>query len=223
MKNLLPIKLVSIVISGSLLLSSCEHDHEIHKKPFKVNTTTWYRISPTSPMPIAVNGVDYVGFAYFPGGGTGNATHLGNCHTFFNQLAYGTSPEAPPSGSIGAPVADVPHYPVTGAPLPLIQVGDFNLLASAISTFHIPATVYDKKINQALYNNKGDAIFLSAIDGSGATVPVSGTRVEFNGKALIMGGRGKFQHAIGEINYSGYFNPANANDAAYNADGWIDY
>lgn len=223
MKNLSTIKLLAILITGSLFFNSCEKNGEIHRKPFKVNTTTWYRVSPTTPVPITVNGTTYVGFAYFPGGGTGNATHMGNCTTYFNQLSYGTSPEAPPAGSVAAPVKDVPGYIVTGAPLPLIQSGDFTALSSAISSLQIPATVYDKIVNQVLYNNKGDAIFISAITGTGSTFPISETKVGFNGKALITGGRGKFSRAVGEVDYSGYFNVANPNDAAYNADGWIAY
>jgi hypothetical protein len=217
------IRLLTVLFTGSLFLSSCEHDHDIHKRPFEVKTKTWYRISPTTPAPIIVKGVTYAGFAYFPGGGTGQASHMGNCTTYFNQLTYGTSPEAPPAGSVGAPVKDVPGYPVTGAPLPLIQAGDFNALSSAISSLHIPATVYEKIVNTVLYNNKGDAIFISAITGSGATFPISEIKVGFNGKALITGGRGKFRNAVGEIDYNGYFNVANPNDAEYNADGWIAY
>ena len=225
MKYLSAIRLLSVLFTGSLFLSSCERDHEIHKLPFQVRTATWYRISPTTPTPIEVNGITYAGFAYFPGGGSGNASHLGNCSIYFNQLVYGTSPEAPPAGSVAAPVKDIPGYPVTGAPLPLIQSGDFTSLPAVISSLNIPASVLNKVINTVIYNNKnkGDAIFLSAITGSGSTFPISETKVGFNGKALIVTGNGKFKHAIGEVDYNGYFNVANPNDAEYNADGWINY
>ena len=125
--------------------------------------------------------------------------------------------------SVAAAVADIPGYPVTGAPLPLIQANDFSELSTAISTLGIPATISNLLINQVIFNEKGDAIFLSAITGSGSTFPISSTIVGFNGKALIVTGRGKFAKASGEVNYSGYFNVTNANDAGYNAEGWISY
>lgn len=223
MNHLSTIRLLSVFFTGSLFLSSCESEHEIHKQPFQVRTATWYRISPTTPTPIVINGITYAGFAYFPGGGLGNASHLGNCTIYFNQLAYRSSPEAPPAGSVAAPVKDVPGYPVTGAPLPLIQTGDFTALSSVISSLNIPASVYQKIVNTLVYNNKGEAIFLSAITGSGTTFPISATKIGFNGKALIVTGNGRFKHAVGEVDYNGYFNVANPNDAEYNADGWINY
>lgn len=216
-------KLTILLFSTSLLFLSCKKEHGIHKKPFKIQTSTFYRLSPTNPVPLVINGVNYAGFAYFPGAGSGNASHIGNCKTFFNQLTYGSSPEAPPAGSIAAPLVDISNYPIIGAPLPLIQAGDFTSLPSVISSLNIPASVYGKIINQVVYNNKGDAIFMAAIDGSGGTFPLSATKVGFNGKALITKGSGKFEHAVGEVDYSGYFNIADANDAEYNAEGWIDY
>jgi hypothetical protein len=223
MKYLSAFKLLLALFTANLFLSSCEREHNIHKLPFQVRTATWYRISPTTPIPIEVNGITYAGFAYFPGGGSGNASHLGNCSIYFNQLTYGASPEAPPAGSVAAPVKDVPGYPVSGTPLPLIQANDFTSLSTAISSLNIPSSVYQKIVNTVIYNNKGDAIFLSAITGSGGTFPISATKVGFNGKALIVTGNGKFKHAIGEVDYNGYFNVTNPNDAEYNADGWINY
>ena len=216
-------KLFITLVIGSIFASSCKHDKDIKKKPFKIRTDTWYRIAPVAPFPIVVNGITYSALAYFPGGGTGNASHMGAFTTFFNQLTSGTSPEAPPAGSVAVAIKDVPSYPITGAPLPLIQAGDFTELSSAISTLNIPETVYQKLINQVLYNKKGDAIFISAINGTGGTFPISDTKVGFNGKALIVTGRGKFSHATGEVDYYGYYNVADASDAEYNADGWIDY
>ena len=211
------------LFAGILFLFSCKHDNDIHKRAFQVRTSTFYRISPTHPIPLTINGIDYAGFAYFPGRGQGNASHIGNCSTFFNQLSYGTSPQAPPAGSIPAPLIDVINYPITGAPLPLIQAGDFSALSTAVSSLNIPSSIYNRIINQVVYNKKGDAIFISAISGSGGTFPISATTIGFNGKALITNGRGKFSNAVGEIEYSGYFNVTDPNDAAYNADGWIDY
>lgn len=223
MKYSSTLRVLLFLFGAGLFLNSCKRDKDIHKRAFQVRTSTFYRVSPTHPIPLTINGTDYVGFAYFPGGGTGNASHMGNCSTFFNQLSYGTSPQAPPAGSIPVPLVDVINYPITGAPLPLIQAGDFSALSSAVSSLNIPSSIYNKIINQVIYNKKGDAIFISAISGSGGTFPISPTTVGFNGKALITNGRGKFNNAVGEIDYSGYFNITNPNDAAYNADGWIDY
>lgn len=55
------------------------------------------------------------------------------------------------------------------------------------------------------------------------TYPVSPTVVGFNGKAVIIGGSGKFKRAVGEIDYDGTFDVANANSATYHAKGWISY
>jgi hypothetical protein len=221
-KHFFAVQLPVAIIVLSLLFSSCEKTG-LHKRSFEAKTKTFYRISPTTPVPVDVNGTSFVGFAFFPGSGSGNATHLGNCAIYFNQLAYGTGSDAPPAGSVAAPVADVPGYFITGAPLPLIQQGDFDPLAAAVSSLQVPSEVYGKIINNVFDNGKGDAIFISAITGSGGTFPISQILVGFNGKALIVGGRGKFEHAVGEIDYNGYFNVADANDAEYNAKGWISY
>ena len=218
-----PFRLCTALLAAGLLLNSCEREHALHKKPFKVQTSTWYRVSPTTPAPIEVNGTAYTSFVNFPGAGGGEASYIGECSNYFNQLAYGTSPEGPPAGSVAAPLTDIPSYPVIGAPLPLIQAGDFDHLSTVLSSFHIPASVHEKIINSILTNDKGDAIFFSAITGGGTTFPISPTVVGFNGKALIVTGRGKFSHAVGEVDFSGYFNLLDANDAAYNAEGWIAY
>ncbi|HVG15530.1 MAG TPA: hypothetical protein VM935_11235 [Chitinophagaceae bacterium] len=215
------IRLSLLIVSFSLLFTSCEH--ELVKKPFQLREKTFYRISPKIPEPIVINGVTYTGTAFFPGGGTGTATHMGNIKTYFNQQVYSAAAEQPPLGSIAAPVKDVPGYMVLGGPLPLIQKGEFAELAALNTILQIPASVQGKIINQVTYNTKGDAVFTSAITGSGATFPLSETRVGFNGKAVIVGGRGKFANAVGEIDYNGSFSLVNPNDAEYNADGWISY
>jgi hypothetical protein len=224
MKQLSTLTVFTLVTISSILFISCNKDHEIKKRDFEAKFKTWYRVSPLAkPVAVIVNGTTFGGFAHFPGGGTGQNSLLGNSTTYFNQLVYGTAPDAPPAGSVGAAVKDVYGYTVTGAPLPLIQAGDFDGLASAISSLKIPESVYDNIVNQVLYNHKGDAIFTSAITGSGSTFPISPTVVGFNGKGIITGGRGKYKHAVGEFEYSGYFNVANANDAEYSMKGWIGY
>jgi hypothetical protein len=200
---------------------SCKKDLIRHK--FEMRTETFYRISPTAPTTIAVNGTEYVASAYFPGAGTGTATYMGSIVFYFNQLTYAVSAGAPPAGSVAAPVIDILTYPVTGAPLPLIQQGDFTQLSALVTSLQIPAEAYEQIVNGVLVGKNGDAVFTSAITGSGSTFPISQTRIGFNGKALITGGRGKFKRAVGEIDYEGSFNINDPNDADYNAHGWINY
>jgi hypothetical protein len=76
----------------------------LHKRPFDVKTKTAYRISPTTPVPLEINGSSFTAFAHFAGGGTGKASLLGDCTIFFYQLVYSTGPEATPAGSVPAPV-----------------------------------------------------------------------------------------------------------------------
>ncbi len=216
-------RLLSAILLLVLAVTACQKEtrHKNKQKPFKVQVDTWCRVSPTAPTPVVVNGEAFVGFAHFPGGGEGNATHMGNVKNYFNPLAYTNAPEAPPLGSVAAPVADIPSYPVLEGPLPLIQSADFAPLPSLINSLNIPASLQAQIINSVLYNDKGDAVFTAAITGIGGTFPFSATIVGFNGKANIVGGRGKFAGASGVIDYSGYFNTADANDAEYNAEGWI--
>jgi hypothetical protein len=202
-------------------LQSCKKD--IEKKPFNLSTKTFYRVAPIAPEPIIVNGLSYVSTGFFPGGGKGTASYLGEITIYFNQQIFSESAETPPLGSIGAPITDIPFYPLLGGPLPLIQPGDFTELASIISLFHVPEAVHGKFVNEIVYNKKGDAIFTAAIDGTGRTFPISATIVGFDGKALIVGGRGKFSNAIGEIDYEGRFSVVNPNDAVFTSTGWIHY
>jgi hypothetical protein len=217
-------RLLAIALVATLFVSCKKDDTYCNiKRPFKAKTDTWYRVSPTDPQIVVVNGTTYIGFAYFPGGGTSNVTHMGQSSFYFNQLVYAETAGAPPAGSIAAPVIDAINYPVTGAPLPLIQAGDFAALANANDNLHIPMKVHGAIVNAVFYDAKGNAIFTSAITGSGATFPISKTLVGFNGKGIIVGGRGKFEHAAGKFDYDGYFNTVDANDAEYNANGWIAY
>jgi hypothetical protein len=210
-----------LLICLSLFLSC--NKTSLHKRPFEAKIKTSYRISPTQQVPLLINGTTFIGYAHFPGGGTGYASVLGNCTNFFNQLVYTRGLEAPPAGSVSAPVAHVPGYVVTGQPLPLIQAGDFTELATAIASLGIPTEINGKIVNSVFYNDKGDAIFTTAITGSGTTFPISATLIGFNGKGLITGGRGNLKNATGEFDYNGYFNISNPNDATFNASGWIFY
>jgi hypothetical protein len=189
--------------------------------PFKADFNTFYRFNPIAPIPVVVNGVTYVGFAYVPGGGTGNATHMGNCKTYFNQLSYTNAPGGLPLGSVSAAVTDILSYPITGAPLPLIQAGDFNGLVMANNWYHFPATVQGKIINSVIYDDRGNAVFTSFI--SNETFPISETVIGFRGKGVVLGGRGKFNDSKGEFDFNGQFNITNPNEAEYHFEGWICY
>jgi hypothetical protein len=148
---------------------------------------------------------------------------MGAAHNYFNQKVYAASTEATPAGSVSAPAIDVTGYRVLGYPLPFIQATDFNSFAAAKNSLNFPAQVNGRIVNSIFYDDSGNAVYTSAIDGKGAVFPVSTTVVGFNGKALIVGGRGKFANATGEFDYNGTFNINNANDATYNGIGWIEY
>jgi hypothetical protein len=193
--------------------------------PFKASMSTWYRISPTAPSPVSVNGMNYTTFAYVPGGGEGNATHMGSVKTYYNQLAYTsdiTAPVPAPVGSINAAAVDVINYPVILPFLPFIQPGEFASLSAISASLNIPQQINGKIITSLLFNSKGDAVFISNSTPSVIT-PVNPNRNEFSGKALIVGGRGKFANASGEVDFKGFFNPNNPNEADYSMDGWISY
>src|SRR5438045_1734057 len=95
-------KIMSILVTAFFLFTSCKHDQPILKQHFKLSITTWYRISPTAPSPVVVNGITYVSLANLVVGGDGTASAMGNIKSYANTLAYGVSAEAAPIGSIGA-------------------------------------------------------------------------------------------------------------------------
>ena len=119
-------KITSIVFTVVFLFTSCKHDQPTIKQHIKLSITTWYRVSPTAPSPVVVSGITYVSLANLVVGGDGTAAGMGKFKSYANTLAYGTDVEAPPVGSIGAPITEIPGYPILGAPLPLIQPGDFD-------------------------------------------------------------------------------------------------
>ena len=155
-KLYLSTKMISILFTVVFLFTSCKHDKPVIKQHFKVSIATWYRVSPTAPSPVVVNGITYVSSANLVVGGDGTATGMGDIKSYANTLAYATDVEAPPAGSIGAPVFDIPGYPILGAPLPLIQSGDFDGVPAVIADFNVPSSVLGNVINLVLYNNKGD-------------------------------------------------------------------
>ena len=224
MKKLhLSIKIISVVFTVVFLFTSCKHDQPILKQHFKVSITTWYRVSPTAPLPVVVNGITYVGLDNLPVGGDGTATAMGNIKSYANVLAYGTDVEAPPLGSIGAPVNEIPGYPILGGPLPLIQPGDFDGVPAILAKFNVPTNVLGNVINLVLYNGKGDALFLSNIPGTGTSIPISSTVGGYTNETLVLGGAGKFIHATGKLQNSGQFSFIAPYDGHDNYDGWITF
>jgi len=219
----LSIKIMSIAFTSVFLLSSCKHDQPVIKQHIKVSITTWYRVSPTAQTPVVVNGVTYVSLSNLVVGGDGTASALGNIKSYANTLAYGTDVEAPPAGAIGAPVNEIPGYPILGAPLPLIQTGDFDAVPAIVADFNIPANVQVNVVNLVLYNNKGDALFLSNIPGTGTSSPISSTVGGYTNETLIVGGAGKFIHAIGKLDNTGQFSFIAPYDGQDNYEGWISY
>ena len=212
-----------MVFTVVFLFTSCKHDKPVLKQHFKVSITTWYRVSPTAPSPVVVNGITYVSLANLVVGGDGNATAMGNIKSYANTLAYGTNVKAPPSGAIGAPVNEIPGYPILGGPLPLIQSGDFDGLPAILSDFNVPTNVLGNIINLVLYNNKGDALFFSNIPGTGTSSTISSTVGGYTNETLILGGAGKFIHATGELHNTGQFSFIAPYDGQDNYDGWIIY
>jgi hypothetical protein len=225
----------SLLVSVIFILAACKKENVsettlneqalrgVTTTPFKMNAKTWYRISPTAPAP--VQGMEgQLSFANVPGGGAGNASHMGAIGTYFNQLAYSPNGQNPPAGTIAAPVVSAVSYPVLfpGAPLPLIQPNDFAGLNIIVSWLQVPATVNGHTVWSILYNGKGDALFLSTTSQS-TTVIESPTKINFSGDGIFVGGRGRFENASGTYQFSGFFNPQDANEAGYSIDGTLTY
>lgn len=215
-----------------LLVSSCDKSGnnemlpDSKRKAFKMTSNTWYRFSPTTPTTVNANGTNYTGFVNVPGGGTGTATHMGKISLFFNQLTYtaNTDVEQPqPLGSVSASVSLISSYPVLGAPLPLIQSGEFEGFDEANLWLKTPEIDESGRvINAVIFCSKDDALFIANTSPSIIT-PESATRLNFAGKLIIAGGRGKFAKAKGDMDFTGFFNPQNPNDAGYVIEGWIEY
>jgi hypothetical protein len=222
-KLYLSAKITLIVFTAAFLFTACKHDQPAIKQHFKLSITTWYRVSPAAPSPVVVNGISYVNLANLVVGGDGTASAMGNIKSFANTLAYGTDAEASPTGSIGAPVTEIPGYPILGGPLPLIQTGDFDAVPAILAEFNVPAKVLGNVINLVLYNNKGDALFLSNIPGTGTSSAISATVGGYANETLILGGAGKFIHATGKLSNTGQYSFIAPYDGQDNYDGWIIY
>lgn len=132
--------------------------------------------------------------AWFPGGGKGNATHIGKAYSYFNQYtSFG------PGG-------------ITSVPAPVTMFFATELVAAGIT--NIPDYV-----NSVTFDKQGNAVWFQG--GQTTTIPVSPTRINFSGTNTIVGGTGKFVDAPGSVDLSGYFNPQDPTDASFYTNGKI--
>ncbi len=161
------------------------------RRPYKDLHDTWYNFVP-GPGWMAPNPFP----AWYPGGGTGNATHMGKVSTYFNQYV----------------VFDPPNIVSLHAPVTMFFAAE---LAAAGYT-DIPSDV-----GSIVFDKKGNSIWFQTL--SNTAIPIGPTRVEFYGINQIIGGTGKFEGATGETSLSGYFNPQDQQDASFQQEGWIEY
>lgn len=163
------------------------------RRPFKGTFTTFYNFIPdvangwTPPNPAP---------AWYPGGGSGNLTHLGNSNTFFNQYAV-----LGPNG-----------LQTLAAPVNMFFASELQAVGLTIPN----------NVTTIFYKDNGKSIWCEAI-GASTSVPVSPTRIEFTAQLKIIGGTRQFSCAKGEVTLYGYFNPQNNQDAGFEVDGWIKY
>ena len=135
--------------------------------------------------------------AWFPGEGSGNATHMGKSHNFFNQYA-----------TIGA-------NGLTSVAAPVTMFYMTQLAALGITG--VPADV-----NSITCDDAGNSVWIRANQPTVTTV-ISPTKTILSSGGDIVGGTGKFANATGSVIVHGYFNPQDLNDAAYGSRGRIRY
>ena len=163
-------------------------------RPYKDSFDTWYMFVPDvnngwNPQYGPV-------LAWYPGGGEGTCTHMGNSHTYFNQYV----PLAPP--------------PISSLPSPVTQFFSTQLTQSGYPG--IP-----NNVSTITYDDNGNSIWF--YQTSSVTTPVSETRLTFVATADIVGGTGKFEGAKGSTTIKGYLNPVDQSDAGFRSEGTIVY
>lgn len=185
----------TVAVSADDTLLTNRAKNEPVRRPYKDNHDTWYNFipdipggwDPMNPAPFP---------AWYPGGGEGNATHMGKANSYFNQYVTFIPPN----------IVSL-HAPVTMF---------FNDALVAAGFPGVPP-----EVGSIVFDKKGNSIWFHAI--SNTATPVGPTRVEFAGINQIIGGTGKFEGATGEVTLNGYFNPQDQQDAGFWQEGWIEY
>jgi hypothetical protein len=165
------------------------------ERAYRDSFDTWYQFvpdfangwDPSNPTPF---------LAWYPGGGDGHATHIGNAKTYFNQYV----PFNPPLFS--------------SVPAPVIMFFSTELTNAGFT--NIPASV-----SSIVYDDKDNSIWFHQTSNS--TTPASETRINFTGTADIVGCTGKFGGATGTVTLHGFFNSQDQQDASVWSEGRISY
>ncbi|MDN3655380.1 hypothetical protein QWZ08_07080 [Ferruginibacter paludis] len=142
-------------------------------------------------------------YAWWPGDGDGNATHMGNASIYYNQYTV-------------RQLSGVVHLfssPVT------------MFFPTELQAYNVPP-----EVSVVAYDHKGNSIWFKNDPAGIPGKATSPTKVVFSGTMYIIGGTGKFFGATGEVILSGYFNPAPLQtnpdallDGNLSHDGWIRY
>lgn len=139
----------------------------------------WIKFKPNIPggwVPTNPNSL-----VWWPGYGTGNATHMGNVSVYFNQYTV-----RQPSG-----VVYMFSAPVT------------MFYGTELQAYNVPSTV-----TSVVYDDKGNSVWFVNDPAGIPSTTVSPTMITFSGKMYIVGGTGKFAGATGEVTMDGYFDPS---------------
>lgn len=132
---------------------------------------------------------------WWPGGGDGNATHMGNVSIYFNEYTL----------RVGTQIVMF-HAPV------------ITFFATELQAYNVPS-----EVSMVVFDNKGNSVWLSNDPAGLPTTRVSTSKITFTGTMNIVGGTGKFIGATGETTLNGYFNPLDLTECSFWQNGWIAY